>query len=254
MSYPFDKDVVSISESAGITSMHSYMNEIIDDINTADNQFVPYIYNFQESSDYLQEEFIFFYAQGDKDDLDIKFWVHDLVDKPTIHNRYKWSGPFDFKTINTDQYSEGYLSIQDDKVYFCSSRNGDYDIFELEIPIDKSILEFIKSENNNSFKPVNELNSVADDKCPFVEDNFIVFASNREGGFGGYDIWYSVKEDGVWSKPLNFGSKINSEYDEYRPIFRKYVDIENDMMIFSSNRPGGSGGFDLYYVGIDKIR
>ena len=28
---------------------------------------------------------------------------------------------------------------------------------------------------------------------------------------------------------------------------------ENDLMVFSSNRPGGLGGYDLYYVGIDKI-
>jgi hypothetical protein len=26
----------------------------------------------------------------------------------------------------------------------------------------------------------------------------------------------------------------------------------NDLMIFSSNRPGGKGGFDLYYAGIPR--
>ena len=85
-------------------------------------------------------------------------------------------------------------------------------------------------------------------------DDFMVFASNRAGGFGGYDLWYSKKINGQWEEPQNFGSNINSEFDEYRPIVRKYENINNDLMIFSSNRKGGLGGFDLYYVGITATK
>ena len=43
-------------------------------------------------------------------------------------------------------------------------------------------------------------------------------------------------------------------FDEYRPIIRPQEwGFTNDLMIFSSNRPEGLGGFDLYYVGIDKL-
>ena len=52
--------------------------------------------------------------------------------------------------------------------------------------------------------------------------------------------------------PTNL-SEFNTEYDEFRPIVRSQWDFRNDFMLFSSNRPGGKGGFDLYYVGIDKI-
>jgi hypothetical protein len=82
----------------------------------------------------------------------------------------------------------------------------------------------------------------------------MVFVSNRSGGFGGYDLWYSKLISGVWSEPQNFGSTINTESDEYRPIIVKYKEIKNDLMIFSSNRSGGFGGFDLYYVGIHETR
>jgi hypothetical protein len=82
----------------------------------------------------------------------------------------------------------------------------------------------------------------------------MVFVSNRPGGLGGYDLWYSKLINNSWSKPINFGSPINTKYDEYRPIIVKYKDIRNDLMIFSSNRPGGFGGFDLYYIGIDETR
>ena len=257
MGYPFDEDIVSIRESAGITSTHSHLNQIIDEVNTEDNQFGPYIYYLPESSDPHEEEFLFFYAQGKPDELDIKYWFHELTKAPTYQDKfyeYKWSGPFDLKSINTDNFSEGYISIQSDKIHFCSNRTGNYDIYEKEIPSSTSIFEFLNSENNGDFIQIVELNSNADDKCPFIVDNFMVFASDREGGFGGFDLWYSVNENGIWSSPVNFGENINSDFDEYRPIFKKYDDIKNDIMIFSSNRPGGKGGFDLYYIGIHETK
>jgi hypothetical protein len=82
--------------------------------------------------------------------------------------------------------------------------------------------------------------------------NTIVFTSNRPGGYGGFDLYYSVYSNGQWGKPVNFGNKINTAYDEYRPIATSIDGFDNNFMIFSSNRPGGKGGFDLYYVGIEK--
>lgn len=82
----------------------------------------------------------------------------------------------------------------------------------------------------------------------------MVFTSNRKGGFGGYDLWYSRLENGVWSVPKNFGPKINTKYDEYRPIVSINRGIPNDLLLFSSNRPNGKGGYDLYYIGIKVSR
>ena len=53
-----------------------------------------------------------------------------------------------------------------------------------------------------------------DDKCPFIFNDFMVFASNRQGGYGGYDLYYSIWNNGKWSLPLNFGNRINTRYDE----------------------------------------
>ena len=46
----------------------------------------------------------------------------------------------------------------------------------------------------------------------------MVFTSNRQGGFGGFDLWYSIFDGTEWSEPKNFGERINTEYDEYRPF------------------------------------
>ena len=79
----------------------------------------------------------------------------------------------------------------------------------------------------------------------------MVFVSNKPGGYGGFDLYYSILENGEWTSPENFGADINTEFDEYRPIlFDEGVDYTRHMMIFSSNRPEGMGGFDLYFVGV----
>jgi hypothetical protein len=79
----------------------------------------------------------------------------------------------------------------------------------------------------------------------------MLFSSNRPGGIGGYDLYYSLFKKGNWSTPVNLGSKINTEYDEYRPLLGYHPDFTNMSMVFSSNKPGGSGGYDLYFTGVD---
>jgi hypothetical protein len=94
------------------------------------------------------------------------------------------------------------------------------------------------------------LSSDYDDKCPFIDSDIMVFTSNREGGEGGFDLYYSLLEDGSWTAPVNFGPEINTEYDEYRPIVFSFDSFKR-LIIFSSDRPGGQGGFDLYMVKAD---
>ena len=95
------------------------------------------------------------------------------------------------------------------------------------------------------------LSSAGEDKCPFIYRKILVFASDREGGLGGFDLYYSEFKNGTWSAPVNFGPGINSSWDEYRPILAGDENFTNMFLLFSSNRPGGKGGFDLYFRGMD---
>jgi hypothetical protein len=79
----------------------------------------------------------------------------------------------------------------------------------------------------------------------------MIFTSDRPGGYGGFDLYYSVFRKGKWSSPVNLGEKINSAADEYRPLIGLHYDYSNYFIIFSSNRTGGQGGFDLYFSGFD---
>ena len=97
---------------------------------------------------------------------------------------------------------------------------------------------------------VDEVNSDYNDKTPFVYYRAMVFASDRPGGMGGYDLYYSIFKNGNWGSPVNFGPGINTEYNEYRPVIGYNSAFTNKFMIFSSDRPGGKGGYDLYFRGL----
>lgn len=70
----------------------------------------------------------------------------------------------------------------------------------------------------------------------------LYFVSNRPGGLGGMDIWYTLIKNGHSSEPVNLGPMINSAADEYTPFY----DQRNGVLYFSSDRPGGKGGHDIY--------
>ena len=70
----------------------------------------------------------------------------------------------------------------------------------------------------------------------------LYFVSDRPGGMGGRDIWQCIVADGVAGEPVNLGPQVNSRHDECTPFY----DQTNGVLYFSSDRPGGQGGFDIY--------
>jgi len=51
----------------------------------------------------------------------------------------------------------------------------------------------------------------------------IYFVSDRKGGFGGLDIWFSIiSEDGYYGMPINAGAAINTAFDEITPFYNRY--------------------------------
>lgn len=135
---------------------------------------------------------------------------------------------------------------------FTSNKDGQFDLYETELPSSQSVLLFLFKNEPKTIRKLS-LNSTSNDHMPFVFGDLLVFASDRPGGYGGYDLYYSKKTVSGWSEPVNLGPQINSVHDEYRPVVSSYPEFANQLMIFSSNRPGGMGGFDLYFVGIPKF-
>ncbi len=76
------------------------------------------------------------------------------------------------------------------------------------------------------------------------DGNYMYFtACDRSGGLGSCDIFFSALNNGKWSLPVNLGSPVNTSFWESQPS----INADGKMLFFSSNRPGGIGGKDLYY-------
>ena len=76
-----------------------------------------------------------------------------------------------------------------------------------------------------------------------IDGEKIFFSSNRPGGYGGMDLYYSQKINGKWSEPVNLGPTINTEKNEAFPFIHA-----DGTLFFASNKSGGKGGFDLYFA------
>lgn len=193
------------------------------------------------------QKYIFLYASDDKGHLEIKL-THNLTSDV-------YSVPEDLDFLNSDS-DDAYPTFDRDTshIFFCSDREGNFDIYSVPITKNGTLLATLTGQEPVTVIKEAALSCGSNDKCPYIQGNRMVFTSDRPGGFGGFDLYYSVFTDGNWSEPVNFGDKINTPYDEYRPIVKTFdFEFTNDMMIFSSDRPGGLGGFDLYYVGIKRM-
>lgn len=92
-----------------------------------------------------------------------------------------------------------------------------------------------------------EINSSSSEEhASFSPDGqYIYFSSDRRGGQGGLDIWYSKKQDdGSWGTPGNMGEIINSEKDETCA----YLSPDGQRFFFSSKGHFNMGGYDIFRV------
>jgi outer membrane protein OmpA-like peptidoglycan-associated protein/tetratricopeptide (TPR) repeat protein len=76
------------------------------------------------------------------------------------------------------------------------------------------------------------------------DGKMLVFACDKEEGFGGYDLYYSIiigaDDEAKWSVPINLGNKINTDGNEVFPF------LDKDTLYFSSDGHTGMGGLDIF--------
>jgi hypothetical protein len=246
----------------------SYIDSLFALMNTVDNEFGPYSLPYYDWGGLVtQYTDLIIYTNDASGNLDLHFvYFQGPGENPSVAAG-DFGGPVEISFLNSGS-DDAYLTfwgpdfdLQEfglqiggiSEVYFSSDRNGDFKIYMTDYDNGTDLIGFLQSDTILNILPVVSLNSESDDKCPFINGKLMVFASDRPGGYGGYDLYYSTRDGNTWSEPRNFGSKINTEYNEYRPIAWEYYEFENDLLMFSSDRPGGKGGYDLYYVGIPRM-
>lgn len=102
---------------------------------------------------------------------------------------------------------------------------------------------FLWSEPVNLGPNVNLKNSFDAQPTISSDGKTLIFASYREGGFGGIDIYKSEKDaTGVWSKAINLGPVVNTAGNEKTP----FIHSDSQTLYFSSDGHKGVGGFDIF--------
>ncbi len=154
-----------------------------------------------------------------------------------------WERALPMDNINTI-YNEGSATLSRDgnTIFFarCESPGGfgSCDIFTAT-----------KNENGNWTNAQNlgsNINSVGWDSHPALSqsEDTLFFASDRIGGFGLSDIYYSVKDkNGFWQPSKNMGPVINTRQNEVSPFMHP---IENVLYFSSNGQLYNFGEFDIY--------
>lgn len=80
------------------------------------------------------------------------------------------------------------------------------------------------------------------------DETVLIFSSDLAGGYGGKDLWMSVKEKrNRWSDPVNLGPLVNTPGDEMFPFL-----ADEGVIYFASNGHVGMGGLDIYKTSEDE--
>ena len=230
----------SIDDTLKFISLSKYRSNINYYINNTNNQSISYIKNDSIDSWYYQYSPYF-----DQNTNKLFFTVREggnLFDDENIVTASLSNNNFtDFKpyiTLNSEN-NEGTPSFSDD---------GKFMVFtscEMDFKNNSCDIYFSQMKDNLWSKPRkfdDNVNSAFWDSQPFMYDGTLYFVSNRPGGVGGRDIYYSViKEDGSFSKALNF-REVNTKHEEVSPV------VNDAIFYFSSNRDNSYGGYDIYLL------
>jgi outer membrane protein OmpA-like peptidoglycan-associated protein len=196
-------------------------------INTKGDEYFPYVSNNQE--------LIFYTGRKDENSDENLFYSSAPFGKWRIGQKVG-------DEFNTE-FHEGMTTLIRDgrKMIFTACQRegilGPCDLWQAEVR-DEKILEsgpVIGYVNSPTWE------SQAAISCDGSE---LYFASNREGGQGGTDIWMCKRlDDGRWAEPVNLGPKINTEGDEEAP----FITNDGNVLYFSSTGHLGLGEQDIYF-------
>ena len=149
----------------------------------------------------------------------------------------KWTPPVN---ISPDLQSDGDLYISclssDGKILFLS-KDDNYSS-------DLYYSTFDGTKWSNAIKLNKNINTKYWESHAFISEDgqYLVFASDRPGGFGGLDIYISKKENGDWGTAVNIGLQINTPFNEDRP----FLINKTRTLFFSSQDHNNIGGYDIF--------
>ena len=189
----------------------------------------------------LNDDVLIYTSQRNESSRGLDYYENEDLFFSRRNNGF-WEESQEVKNINS-QYNEGSACLSRDKktLYFsrCESPQsiGNCDIFMAKMLEDSTWGDI----QNLGFN----VNSISWDSHPSLShtEDTLYFASDRIGGFGLSDIYFTYKEKDGWSHAQNLGPVINTRKNDVSPFFHP----KEEVLYFSSNGQLYSfGEFDIY--------
>ena len=195
-------------------------------VNSKDDDYFPFLVNSQDQ--------LYFTRKTDKGDEDLY--------SSSLSQNGNWERASPVKSINTNN-DEGMSTIVRDgrRLYYTAcGREGNLGPCDIWEAIMDPELGVNNQQPLRGFANSSKWESQAAISC---DGSTLFFSSNRPGGMGGTDLWYSLRQpDGSWSAPVNLGPRINTELDEEAP----FITNDGQTLYFSSNGHPGMGDQDIF--------
>jgi Tol biopolymer transport system component len=159
-----------------------------------------------------------------------------------------WTEPVRLEPpVNTDAH-ESYPSLSEDgTLCFFSRREGGFGKSDIYLS------KLVDGKYRDVVNIGDIINTEHHEVDPYIapDESYLLFASDRPGGYGRDDFYISFKTtDGKWSSPMNMGDSINSPHTEYICS----VTLDGKYLFFTSNK---NGSRDIFWVDsriIDELR
>ncbi len=204
-------------------------------INTAYPDYAPFITADEKTLIYTSRRNTTTGGQVDKNDLQ---YFEDIYISHRGDNHSPWGKPANLGDLINSEKHDACLSISPDgKSLFLYKNTGGGDIYESHLELDGKWGKPVPLPPNiNSSYFESSASVTADGKM-------LVFVSERPGGYGHGDIYYSKKnEKNEWGNPVNIGHNINTSEDEITP----YISPDGKTLYFSSMGHETMGGYDIF--------
>jgi len=164
--------------------------------------------------------------------------------KTELDKNEKWERPSALPDkINRPGYHTANPRFSDDgsRMYFTRALMEGDDLVESKI--------FTTTMGKSSWGAANEVVPVNGDFISthptigyLLGNEVMIFASDMDGGEGGFDLYYSLRQGENFTAPVNLGTVINTPYDELTPYFH------DNTLYFSSDGWPSMGGLDINSV------
>lgn len=162
----------------------------------------------------------------------------------------EWSEPISLGAVLNTGSTDGcpFVSKNGLRLYFASNRPGGLGGLDIYVSQRPSI--DVPWGPPQNLGPT--INGGANELCPTltIDGHRLFFVSDREGGCGGQDLYLARRrskgDDHAWGPPQNLGCTLNSAQNDFTPSYVEEHLPGAAALYFSSNRPGGVGGTDIY--------